>query len=90
MHIGHLIEEKQQPISIFFKTNLFKERMKKFVALLMKEKRPGMNGKMMTANFFELYSVHIKKLGQFFFHTLLPIHSSVASYKCFKKLISDI
>ena len=31
------------------------------------------------SNFFELYSVHIKKLGKFFFHTLLPIHSSVAS-----------
>ena len=40
--------------------------MKKFVALLMKEKRPEMNGKMMTPTFFELYSVYIKKLGQFF------------------------
>ena len=42
------------------------------------------------SDFFELYSVHIKKLRQFFSHILLPIHSSVASYKCFKKLISDI
>ena len=31
-----------------------------------KEKRPGMNGKMMTQIFFELYAVYIKKLGQFF------------------------
>ena len=64
--------------------------MKKFVALLMREKRPGMNGKMMTPTFFELYTVYIKKLGQFFFHTLLAIHRSVASCKHFKKLIGEI
>ena len=40
--------------------------MKKFVALLVKEKWPGMNGKMMTLTFFELYTVYIKTLGQFF------------------------
>ena len=62
--------------------------MKKFVALLMKEKRPGMNEKIMTATFFELYTVYIKKLGQFFSHTLLAIHLSVGSYKYFEKLIS--
>ena len=50
----------------FFKTNLFKEWMKKFVALLMREKWPEMNGKMMTPTFFELYTVYIKKGGQFF------------------------
>ena len=38
----------------------------------------------------ELYIVYIKKLGQFFFHTLLAIHRSVASYKYFEKLISDV
>ena len=32
----------------------------------MKEKRPGMNGKMMTPTFFDLYTVYIKKLGQLF------------------------
>ena len=64
--------------------------MKKFLALLMKEKRPGMNGKMMTLTFFELYTVYIKKLEQFFFHTLLAVHHSVASYKYFKKLISEV
>ena len=62
--------------------------MKKFVALLMKEKRPGMNEKIMTLTFFELYTVYIKKLGQFFSHTLLAIHLSVGSYKYFEKLIS--
>ena len=40
--------------------------MKKFVVLLMKEKQPGMNGKMATPTFFELYIVYIKKIGQFF------------------------
>ena len=50
----------------FFKRNMFKERMKKFVALLMKEKQPGMNGKVMTLTFFEFCTVYIKKLGQFF------------------------
>ena len=64
--------------------------MKKFVALLMMEKRPGMNGTMMTSTFFELYIVYIKKLEQFFFHTLLAIHRSVANYKHFKKLISEV
>ena len=64
--------------------------MKKFVALLMMEKRPEMNGTMMTLTFFELYIVYIKKLEQFFFHNLLAIHRSVASYKYFKKLISEV
>ena len=36
-----------------------------------------------------LYSVH-KKIRTIFFHTLLPIHRSVASYKYFKKLISEV
>ena len=30
------------------------------------EKRPEMNGKMMTPTFFQLYTVYLKKLGQFF------------------------
>ena len=34
-----------------------------------------------------LYSVY-KKIRTIFFHTLLTIHCSVASYKYFKKLIS--
>ena len=38
--------------------------MKKFVALLTKEKRLRMNGKMMTVTFLELYTVYIKKLAQ--------------------------
>ena len=57
--------------------------MKKFVALLMKEKWPGINGKMMTPTFFKLCTVHVRKLGQYFFHTLLTIHRSSASYKYF-------
>ena len=32
----------------------------------------------------------IKKLGQFFFYTLLATHRSFASYKYFKKLISEV
>ena len=31
-----------------------------------KEKRPGINGKIMTQMFCKLYTVYIKKLGQFF------------------------
>ena len=39
-------------------------------------------------SFFEsLYSVY-KKLGQFF--SILGIHCSVASYKYFKKLLSEV
>ena len=51
----------------------------------MKEKWPRMNEKMMTPTFFEPYTVYMKKLGQFFFHTLLTIHLSVGSYKYFEK-----
>ena len=36
-----------------------------------------------------LYSVY-KKIRTTFFHTLLAIHCSVASYKYFKKLISEV
>ena len=60
LHIGHPAEENQQQVSSFFKTNLFKQWMKKFVALLTEEKRIRMNGKMMTLTFFELYTVDIK------------------------------
>ena len=43
----------------FKKTNLFKELMKKFVALLTREKQPRMNGEM-TPTFFQLYTLYIK------------------------------
>ena len=36
-----------------------------------------------------LYSVY-KKIRTIFVHTLLAIHCSVASYKYFKKLISEV
>ena len=55
----------------FFKTNLFKEWMNKFVAFLTKKKQPRMNGTMLALTFFEFYTDYIKKLGQFFFHHLL-------------------
>ena len=56
----------------------------------MREKWPRMNEKMMTPTFFEIYTVYIKKLGQFFSHTLLVIHRSAGSYKYFEKLISEV
>ena len=37
-----------------------------------------------------IYTVYIKKLGQFFSHTLLVIHHSTGSYKYFEKLISEV
>ena len=40
----------------FFKANLFKEEMKKFVVLLTKEKQLRMNGKMISLTF--LYSAY--------------------------------
>ena len=45
---------------------------------------------MMTPTFFELYTVYVKELGQFFSHTLLAIHHSVASDKYFKRLIIEV
>ena len=41
----------------------------KFLVIPTKEKHLRMNGKMMTLTFFELYTMHIKKLGEFFFYT---------------------
>ena len=45
--------------------------MKKFVALLTKEKWQRMNRDMLTLTFFKLFTVYLEELGQFFFHTLL-------------------
>ena len=43
--------------------------MKKFVAVPTKWKQLRINGKNVALTFFELYTKHIKKLGQFFFYT---------------------
>ena len=37
--------------------------------IILKGKMPRINEKMMILAFFKLYSVYIKRLGQFFFHT---------------------
>ena len=66
----HQIEEKQQCISSFFlkkKRKLFKEQMKKFIALLTREKQLRMNEKMMTLTFFMLYTMNIKFRSNFFY-----------------------
>ena len=63
--------------------------MKKFIALVMKEKRPGMNMKMMTTAFFELYTVHIKNYDNFFQYFTRYMHRSVVSHK-YLKLISGV
>ena len=68
MYIGHPIEEDQQHVvfSVFFKTNLFKESMKRFIALLTMGKQLRMKRKNYDSDFLRaLYSVY-KKLGQFF------------------------
>ena len=64
--------------------------MNKFVALLTKEKWLRKNGKMMTLNFFKLYTVYIKKLRQFFSHICFDKDTSalLKSYKYLSKLIS--
>ena len=64
--------------------------MMKFVALLMNQKQPGANRKMMILTFFELHIMYIKKIRTIFFHTLPVIHCSIASYKYFKMLISEV
>ena len=52
--------------------------MKKFVALLTKEKQPRMNGKMLALAFFELYTVYIKKI-----RTILFSYFISSSYKLY-------
>ena len=42
-------------VCFFFQKNMFKECMKKFVALPMEERQLRINGKMMALTFFELY-----------------------------------
>ena len=50
--------------------------MKKFVALLKGEKRPEMNGKMMTPSFFELYTVVLDlNIGLRFFKNTVYTHN---------------
>ena len=68
--------------------------MKKLVALPMKEKQPQVNGKI--TDFLPALYIVFKKLGQFFFHTLLAnlfkqsYISSVTSYKYLNNLISEL
>ena len=49
--------------------------MKKFFALLTRGKQLRMNRKTTTLTFFKLYTVYIKKLAQFFFHTLSEVRA---------------
>ena len=64
--------------------------MKKFVALLMKEKATRNEWENHDPDFLQaLYNVY-KKIRTIFFHTLLAINRSVASYKYFKKFISEV
>ena len=83
---------RKQATRKHFLKNLFKEWIKKFIALLMKKKEKTIKNEWESddSNFLvALYSVH-KQLGQFFFHTL-PANlfkqryiSSVTSYKYLK------
>ena len=65
------LKKTSNSLSFFFKINLFKERMKKFVVLPTKENRQRLNKEMLAPTFFKYYTVHIEELGKFFFHTLL-------------------
>ena len=58
----------------FFKANLFKEEMKKFVVLLTKEKQLRMNGKMISLTF--LYSAY-KISTILFFYLLICLNKEV-------------
>ena len=73
----------------FFKANLFKEEMKKFVVLLTKEKQLRMNGKMISLTF--LYSAY-KISTILFFYLLVNLFKQrglvLLSYKYLNKLIS--
>ena len=61
---GNQLNKTSNPqAAFFFKKKLFRESMKKFVALLTKKKQLRINGKMITPTFFKLYTVYIKKLG---------------------------
>ena len=69
--------------------------MKKFDTLLMKEKRPRMDGKMMTLTVFKLHTVYIKNHDNSFsmlcsLTCLNKDTSFVARYKYFNKLISKV
>ena len=75
------------------KTNLFKERIKKFVALPMKKKQLRMIGKIMNLTFIKLFTVYIKIRTICFPYLLVNLFkeryiSSVKSCKYLNKLIS--
>ena len=78
--------------AVFFKKYLFKEWMKKFVALLVKKKRLRMNGKLMTDFLQVLFSIY-KKIRICFPYSLINLLkeryiSSVKSCKYLDKLTS--
>ena len=62
--------------------------MKKFTALLTKEKWQRMNRKMMTLTFFELYTGYVKKLGVFFFHIYLLTYLKTSINKLLDQVIT--
>ena len=79
----HPIEENQQHVSsFFFITNLLKEKLKKSVALLIKEKKAKNECGMITLTFFELYTVYIKT------NFIQRYLSSLKSYKYLNRFIS--
>ena len=64
---GTRLKENSNMSALKKKKNLFKESMKKFIALLMKEKKTKNQWENNESGFLlALYSVY-KKLGQFFF-----------------------
>ena len=94
--MGHPIEENQQRLSIFLKKNKPVKRMNEEIRSVINEGKTAKNQWKNHSDFLPALYIVCKKLGQFFFHTLLANFflqryiSSVTSYKYVNKLISEV
>ena len=85
-----LIEENQQHVSAFFENKPVARMNEEICVITNKEKRKNSYvwmGKWWLLTFFELYTVHVKKLGLFFKQNCLNKDTSVLlKVKMFKQV----
>ena len=78
---GTQIEENQQCISNFFQSKSVQGMNEEIHCITNEGEQPEMNGKMMSPTFFELYTVYIKNLDNFF-----PYFTCYTSFCCKLKI----
>ena len=93
LHIGHLIEENQEGVTIFLKKQTC---LKNEICCITSKGKTAKDEQKTDSNFLPALYIVYKKLGQFFFHTLLTnlfqqrYISSVTSYKYLNKSTREV